>query len=302
MDELQKLYFPRANVRGQTVAIHESLQAALAAQDLPAAAKRFAGEAACATLLAAAALQFDGAVLLQIEGDGPVRLLVVEVRPDSGYRVMVKMRDDFVAGSLADDASMQTLVNASGRGRCALILDMRGRSRDEQPYQGVVALEGKNLGEALEAYFRQSEQVETVIRLAADDKAAGGVMLQKMPVTGGKDIEDYDPEGWNRLKLFVDTVKADELLTLSPEDVNRRLFWEESPLVVGQATPQFRCACSDERFAAIVRSLGREEVESILAERGQVEIACRFCGRKKVFDKIDVEAIFAGASGAPAQA
>ena len=302
MDELQKLYFPRANVRGQTVAVHESLQAALAAQALPAAAQRLAGEAAAATLLAAAALQFDGSVLLQIEGDGPVRLLVVEVRPDSSYRVMVKMRDDFQPASLTDDASLKELVNVGGKGRCALILDMRGRSRDEQPYQGVVALEGKDLGEALEAYFKQSEQIETVIRLAADGKAAGGVMLQRMATTGGKAAQDFDPDGWDRLKVFVDTVKADEILTLKPEELNRRLFWEDSPLVTKELNPAFRCACSDERFAAIVRSLGRREVEEILAEQGKVEVACRFCGRKKVFDKIDVESIFANASTPPAQA
>ena len=176
MDELQKLLFSRANVRGETVAIHESLARALEHQGLPVAARRLAGEACAAALLAAAALQFDGTVLLQIDGDGPVRLLVAEVRKDLSYRVSVRMRDN--AGDIDPNADLTTLVNANGRGRCAFILDMTGRTRDQQPYQGIVPLAGASLAEALEQYFAQSEQVETVLRLASVDVAAGGLMLQ----------------------------------------------------------------------------------------------------------------------------
>ena len=292
MDELQKLLFARANVRGETVALHESLAKALEHQELPVAARRLAGEASAASLLAAAALQFDGTVQLQIDGDGPVRLLVVEVRKDLAYRVSVRMRDD--AHDVDPNADLTRLVNVNGRGRCAFILDMTGRTRDQQPYQGVVPLTGKTLAEALESYFAQSEQVETLLRLAADDESAGGVMLQKMPASGGKLPEDYVPEGWPRLRMFAETVKSEELLTLRPEDVNRRLFWEESPLVTFEAKPVFRCACSDERFDNLVRSLGEAEAEEILrSEGGQLTITCQFCGKKKVYDALDVKALFA---------
>lgn len=297
MDELQKLLFPRANVRGETVALHESLAQALEHQRLPVAARRLAGEASAAALLAAAALQFDGTVQLQIDGDGPVRLLVVEVRKDLSYRVTVRMRDD--AGDVDPNADLTSLVNANGRGRCAFILDMTGRTRDQQPYQGVVPLTGKTLAQALENYFAQSEQVETLLRLTADDVAAGGVMLQKMPASGGKLPEDYDPEGWPRLRLFADTVKSEELLTLRPEDVNRRLFWEESPLVTFEAQPCFRCSCSDARFDHLLRSLGEAEAQEILrSEGGKITITCRFCGKEKVYDAVDVAALFAPAQTA----
>lgn len=291
MDEIQKLLFSRANVRGETVALHESLAQALEHQALPVAARRLAGEAAAAALLAAAALQFDGTVQLQIAGDGPVKLLVVEVRKDLSYRVTVRMRDN--AGDIDPNATLADLVNKTGRGRCAFILDMTGRTRDQQPYQGVVPLAGATLAEALEAYFAQSEQVETVLRLAADDVAAGGVMLQKMPATGGQLPEDYDPEGWSRLRMFAETVKSEELLTLRPEDVNRRLFWEESPLVTFEANPVFRCTCTDERFENIVRSVGEAEIRKILrAQGGKFTITCDFCGKEKTFDEVDVAAIF----------
>lgn len=297
MDELQKLLFSRANVRGEAVALRGELAQALEHQHLPVAAKRLAGEAASAGLLAAAALQFDGTVLLQIEGDGPVRLVVAEVRPDFSFRVMAKLRDDADPASIDPNAKLQDLVNVHGRGRCALILDMTGRTRDQQPYQGVVPLEGDTLAEALEAYFAQSEQVETVIRLASDESAAGGVMLQKMPATGGKLPQDFDPEGWQRLKMFAQTVKSAELLTLRPTEVNRRLFWEESPLVTLEAEPKFRCSCSPERFEGIVRSMGREEAEKLLAEEGgRIKITCSFCGRSHEFDSLDVKAIFENAS------
>ena len=126
MDEIQKLLFSRANVRGETVALHESLAQALEHQALPVAARRLAGEAAAAALLAAAALQFDGTVQLQIAGDGPVKLLVVEVRKDLSYRVTVRMRDN--AGDIDPNATLADLVNKTGRGRCAFILDMTGRT------------------------------------------------------------------------------------------------------------------------------------------------------------------------------
>lgn len=292
MDALQKLLFTRANVRGETVVLGESLERAVVNQNLPVAARRLAGEMASAALLAAGALQFEGTVALQIEGDGPVRRALAEVRPGYAYRVMVELRSDVDPASLDANAGMTELVNVSGRGRCAFILDRANRPAEEQPYLGVVPLVGASFAEALENYFSQSEQVETRLMLAADDKAAGGVFLQKLPSEGGKLPEDYDPEGWNRLKLFAGTVRSAELLTLSAEEINRRLFWEESPLVTLEAAPHFACTCSKTRFEDIVRSLGREEAEAVVAERGAIEIGCRFCGAKARFDAIDVKALF----------
>lgn len=295
MDALQKLLFQRAAVRGETVVLHDEFNRALEHQHLPLAVRRLAGEVTASALLAAAALEFDGSVLLQIAGDGPVKLLVAEVRPGLLFRVSVTMRDD--AGEIKPDAGMTELVNAGGRGRCALILDQTGRAPDVQPYQGVVSLTGETFADVMTNYFASSEQVETKIKLASDESGVGGLMLQKMPLLGGKALpEDFDEEGWQRLKIFADTVKSKELLTLDPEEINRRLFWEESPNVTLEAKPVFKCRCSDEAVRNMVRSLGREEAEAIIAERGSIDVTCHFCGRTISLDAADVAALFAGTS------
>lgn len=135
MDALQKLLFQRAAVRGETVVLHDEFSRSVEHQHLPLAVRRLAGEVTASALLAAAALEFDGTVLLQIAGDGPIKLLVAEVRPGLLFRVSVTMRED--AGEISADTGMTELVNAGGRGRCALILDQTGRDPDTQPYQGV---------------------------------------------------------------------------------------------------------------------------------------------------------------------
>lgn len=295
MDALQKLLFERANVRGETVVLGDELEMAVKNQNLPLAARRFAGELACAALLIAGALQFDGAVALQIEGDGPIRRALAEVRTGFTFRVMVELRSD--AGEIDPNADLKTLVNVNGRGRAALILDRANRPAEEQPYQGVVPLEGKTFAEALEGYFERSEQVETKLALAADERAAGGILLQKLPGEGGRLPKDYDPEGWKRVRMFADTVKSEELLTLAPEEVNRRLFWEESPLVTFEAAPKFACSCSPARFDDIVRSLGEKEAEEVVKEQGGIDIRCRFCGASKHYDALDVKTLFTHAEG-----
>ena len=125
-------------------------------------------------------------------------------------------------------------------------------------------------------------------------------MLQKMPLLGGKALpEDFDEEGWQRLKIFADTVKSEELLTLDPEEINRRLFWEESPNVTLEVRPEFKCRCSDEGVRSMILSLGREEAEAIIAERGSIDITCHFCGQVRSFDSADVASLFAGAPAQP---
>ena len=300
MDALQKLLFRRAAVRGETVSLHEEFDRAVEHQHLPVAVRRLAGEVTASALLAAAALEFDGSVLLQIAGDGPVKLIVAEVRKGLVFRVSVTLRDD--AGDIDANASLTDLVNRTGRGRCALILDQTGRPADQQPYQGVVPLEGASFAEVMTNYFTSSEQVETKIMLASDDRGVGGVMIQKMPTEGGRKLpEDFDPEAWQRLQMFVDTVKSEELLTLAPEEINRRLFWEEEPLVTYEAKPVFSCRCSDEGVRSMIRSLGREEAEAIVRERGAIEVACHFCGTVRCFDEADVKALFSHEAHAKAQ-
>lgn len=293
MDAIQKLLFKQANARGQTATIDESYKRAFEHQpDVPPSVRRLAGEVAVAALLIEGALQLKGSVLLQIAGSGPVEFLMAEARDDFSYRITVRMKKGADASAVADDASLSDLVNVDGSGRCGLVLDPADRPREQQPYVALVPLVGETFSEALESYFKSSEQVETTIRVAADENSAGGVMAQKMPSDGGKLPEDYDEEGWSRIKLFVESVKKDELLGLPASEINRRLFWEENPLVTMEAAPSFRCSCSEEKMLDVIHQMGRDTALEMLTDKGVIEVACDFCGRKLELTREQVEKLF----------
>lgn len=290
MDNLQKLYFDKAAVRGETVVLEKSLAEALEHQNLPVAVRKLVGEMAVSALLSAGALEFDGSVVLQAQGDdkAPVALVVVDVSKDLTFRISVTMRN--WNDGIAETAGLRELLNPTGKGRCALILDAANRPEGEAPYQGVVVLEGDSFADAMREYFLRSEQVETTLRLACDGTRAGGVMVQKLPSSGGVLPEDYDADAWERIRLFTESAKAEELLTLEPEELNRRLYWEESPRITLEKPVAFRCTCSLERIERILLRIGKDE----LLKNGEptLTVTCRFCGRNYVFREEDIKKIF----------
>jgi molecular chaperone Hsp33 len=244
-----------------------------------------------------------------VHGDGPVKLAVAEAMSDLRFRVTAK-----VQGDVAPDARFDDLVNRHGEGRCAITLDPLDRQPGQQPYQGVVPLEspeGGPVGDVatmLEHYMRQSEQLETRIVLAANGEAACGLLIQRLPIEGagnlaGAEQAVIDEEAFTRLAHFASTLTATELLTLDTPTILHRLFWEEPLRVFEPQTPTFACSCSADRVRNMLRNLGREEAESILAERADIEIGCDFCGTQYRFDAVDVGALFASApspsSGSP---
>lgn len=270
----------------------EAWQQIIRNQDLPACIEKMLGEMTAAAVMLAASLKFDGALVLQMQGDGPVRLALVEVRTGLLTRATAQLR--VPVKDIDPNASFTQLVNASGNGRCAMILDMASRAVGEQPYQGVVAL-NDSVAETLKNYMTQSEQIETGVWLAADSTAIGGVLLQKVASTGGlaSDV-DVDPEGFNHLKTLAETVQEKELLELSADEVARRLFWEDNPNVLATLTPSFKCRCSKRGIELMVKSLGRDEAKEIIKERGSIEVRCEFCGTKYTLDAIDVATLFDG--------
>ncbi|MCF0254353.1 MAG: Hsp33 family molecular chaperone HslO, partial [Duodenibacillus sp.] len=181
-DSLVKLYFKNEGARACALRLDDSWRAAVGRQDLPAPVRALLGELTAAAVLLAAGLKFDGALIVQIQGDGPVKLAVAEVRAGLAYRATAQMRE---GAAPAPGAGLQELVNASGRGRCAVILDPAGRAEGEQPWQGVVALEGATVAAVIERYMAQSEQIPTRLWLAAGEAAAGGVLLQRVAAGGG---------------------------------------------------------------------------------------------------------------------
>jgi molecular chaperone Hsp33 len=245
-------------------------------------------------------IKFDGALVLQVHGDGPVKLAVAEVRSDLSFRVTAK-----VVGPVPDDARLEAMVNVHGKGRCAITLDPSRKLPGQQPYQGVVSLHGdrreplQRLSEVLEHYMLQSEQLDTRLILAADDRIAAGLLIQRLPVEGegnlaGRKNEDEIGlnESYNRIAHLAATLTREELLTLEAETLLRRLFWEETMTRYEPLKPRFVCTCSRERVGGMLKSLGRGEVDGIVAEQSRVEIGCDFCGRQYHFDAVDVGELF----------
>jgi molecular chaperone Hsp33 len=169
----------------------------------------------------------------------------------------------------------------------------------QQPYQGVVPLDGEDIATVIENYMLRSEQMDTKLWLAADDKVARGLLLQKLPrtVTNEGEVkqatEEEDLETWNRAVMLGQTIKQEELLSTDVQTMLKRLFWEETLRVYEPAHPQFFCSCTREKVGNMLKMLGREEVESALADLGELAINCDFCGKHYAFDKVDCTQLFA---------
>ncbi len=312
MSELHKFMFEGLPVRGMLVRLTDAWQEILRrrqeAGGYPAAVTELLGEMAAAATLMQANIKFNGALVMQVQGDGPVKLMVAEVQPDLGLRATAT-----VQGEVADDAPLSHMVNVLGQGRCAITLDPKDRLPGQQPYQGVVPLYGdrgeklEKLSEVIEHYMLQSEQLDTRLVLAANDRMAAGLLIQRLPLQGEANLagsgvarRDEDQigqnEDYNRIAMLAASLKREELLELDAETILRRLFWEEDvrrfdPLT-GADGPRFACTCSRERVAGMLRSLGQDEVASILAEQGQVEVGCDFCGAHYRFDPVDAAQVF----------
>lgn len=304
MSELHRFLFDGLPARGILVRLTDGWQEVLtrrasAGVPLPAPVQRLLGEMAAAGVLMHANIKFNGALVLQVFGDGPVKLAVAEVGADLAFRVTAK-----VVGEVTDDAGLKAMLNAAGGGRCAITLAPAARLPGQQPYQGVVPLHGddgqplQRMAQVLEHYMLQSEQLDTRLVLAADDRVAAGLLLQRLPPTGGGIDETLigRDEDFNRIALLASTLRAEELLGVDADTVLRRLFHQErltrfEPLV-GAAAPRFACSCSRTKVAAMLQSLGRAEVDDIVREQGRVEVGCEFCALQYRFDPVDVGELF----------
>ena len=310
MNELHRFLFEGLPVRGMLVRLgagwRELLQCREAVGGYPAEVRELLGEMTAAAVLMQASIKFDGALVLQIFGDGPVKLAVAEVRPDLGFRTTAK-----VVGAVPTGARLEALLNVHGRGRCAITLDPQQRLPGQQPYQGIVPLHGERreplqqVAEVLEHYMLQSEQLDTRLVLAADGQSACGLLIQRMPLQGeaelGRHREDdigRSPD-YQRIALLAATLTRAELLALDADTLLRRLFWQEPLRRYAPRQPRFACTCSRERVRAMLRGLGRDESESLIAERGEVEVGCDFCGAQYRFDAVDVGELFTPPSDQP---
>ena len=318
MSELHKFLFDGLPVRGSIVRLTDAWTDILARREAnrvtgawPVPVAELLGQMAAAGALMQSNIKFNGALVLQIFGDGPVKVAVAEVQHDLGLRVTAK-----VVGDVAVDARLPDMVNRGNKGRCAITLDPRDRFPGQQPYQGVVPLHGdrreklNKLSEVLEHYMLQSEQLDTKLVLAADSKVAAGLLIQRLPVEGGGNLagslvskanedEIGVNEDYNRIATLAASLTRNELLELDVDTIVRRLFWEEKVLRFEPQTPRFACTCSRERVANMIRGLGQAEADSIVAEQGEIDVACDFCGQQYRFDAVDAVQLFAAPGDQP---
>lgn len=312
MSELHKFIFEGLPVRGAIVRLTDAWQEMLARRAAntqhgayPLPVRALLGEMAAAGVLMQSNIKFNGALVLQIFGDGPVRLAVAEVQSDLTLRATAA-----ITGELPEHANLTAMVNVAGGGRCAITLDPQDKFPGQQPYQGVVPLVDEKdrplnrMSDVLAHYMRQSEQLDAMLVLAADDKVAAGLLIQRMPIQGEANLAgsgaaallDLDEE-YHRIATLAASLTPEELLSLDVDTVLKRLFWEENlarfvPQSGGDG-PRFACSCSRERVSRMLETLGRDEAESILAEQGQIEVGCEYCGQQYRFDAVDAAQIFA---------
>ena len=311
MSELQRFIFEGLPVRGMLVRLtdawFEVLQRRQELGPFPPEVRVLLGEMTAAAVLMQAHIKFNGALVIQVFGDGPVKLAVAEVQPDLAFRATAK-----VVGEVPPGARLEALLNVHGQGRCAITLDPLDKRPGQQPYQGVVPLHGdqreplQQVSQVLEHYMLQSEQLDTRLVLAADDRVAAGLLIQRLPVSGGGNLagrRNEDElglsEDYKRIALLAATLTRDELLTLPADQVLHRLFWQEQVTRFAPRAPRFACRCSSERVRGMLRTLGREESDSLIAERGLVEVGCDFCGRHYRFDGVDVGEMFTPQANQP---
>ncbi len=289
-DTLSKFIFKHTPMKGGAVKLSTAWKAMRHYQQWPLSVTRLVGEMTAGSILLASSLKFEGSLIMQVQGDGPVRLAIVEVRNGLLVRATVKMNET----EAVDDAmGLKALVNAHGKGRCAIMLDPKDRRDGEPLYQGVVPLTGETVADALMGYMQQSEQIHTKLWLAADEESAAGLMLQQMPDFGGKDEElKNDDDSVNRIETLAATITDEELLTLTPQEVTHRLFWEEAPEYFEPLEPKFACTCSREKIEAMIRNLGEVEALQIVKDEGKLEVTCDFCGRTESFSAEDIVKLF----------
>ena len=273
-DRLFRFLFEELGVRGEIVSSDASWQKVTTIHDYPNLVAEQLGQALAAALLLSATLKFDGSLILQVQGDGPISMLVAQANDQQSVRGLAHWDDEIKAGDLS------TLF---GDGHLVITI----KPTNGKAYQSIVGLDASSLSEALESYFSQSEQLKTRLWLAVNGDKAVGFLLQELPAQAGK------PADWERIEMLANTITDDELLSLPAENIIHRLFHGESVRLYEPQPVEFNCGCSREKIEAGLLTVGYKELKSLLAEKGTVETDCDFCNQHYRFDAVDIEQLFA---------
>ena len=287
-DTLHRFQLENLHVRGEWLSLSQSWQEIQSTTDYPPAIRQVLGEALVAISLLADSLKFDGSLVLQIHGTAPVSMLVVQATSDGSIRGLANWQ-----GEISSNASFKELFqpvdDKNGNSRQGtMAISVEPSSTQGERYQSLVSLEGDSLAECFTQYFAQSEQLNTRLWLAVDDKTAAGLMLQSLPA---EEVQTQS-DGWNHASILADTIKDEELLELPAQELLHRLYHEEDLRIYDAKSIRFECTCSQEKIEHTVRSIGEEEANSIIAEQGSVTVDCDFCNTNYVLDSVDVTRLF----------
>ena len=272
-DRITPFVFDSLPVRGALISLSRSWRRMLRDHDYEELIRDTLGHAAAATGLIAQSLKFDGAITLQIQGSGGLRMLVMQCTSELELRGMA---------SADEDAAAKTFGDLIQDAHCAITVDT-----GERPYQGIVEIERSSLADSLENYFARSVQVPSHVALVSDESLSGGILLQQMPGQQGLDDDD-----WNRLGYLAATLRTRDLGAANGVGLIGNIFAEDDVRVFEPKPVVFRCRCSRGRAEEVLRMLGESETREVLAERGQVDVTCEYCGRRREFDPIDISGLF----------
>lgn len=277
MNQRTRFIFDQMPIRGLHVQAQEVWQHIVARKNYPVAIRRALGELLAAGALLSSNLKIDGTLIVQVQGRGILKMLVVEATSEHTLRATARWDE---TAAIADDANLAQLLGDDG------VFVLTVQPKNSEPWQGVVPLEGSSIAEMLMNYMARSEQLETRIMLAADDQQIGGLLLQRLPE------ETLDNDAWQHICTLADTLTAAELLNLDAQNVLYRLFHETPPRVFPAENLEFACTCSRGKVSDMLLLLGGEEVGSVVAQEGSITVDCDFCHEQYTFDEQDVHALF----------
>ena len=279
-DQLYRYLFEHHQVRGELVQLDQTFRHMVAAQEYPAPVRQLLGELLVATSLLTATLKFEGSITVQLQGNGPVSLAVINGDHLQQLRGVARWQ-----GELPTEPDLKARV---GDGHLVITITPEEGER----YQGIVSLESDSLPSSLESYFAQSEQLATRIWIRTGgttaEPLAAGMLLQELPASNEQHAEEFD-----HLSKLTDTIKDEELFTLPAEEILYRLYHEEEVRLFAPQQIQFRCTCSRERSEQALLQIGKVEVDAMIHEQGQIDMHCDYCGTHYRFDAIDAQALFA---------
>ena len=286
-DAITRFVFERAPVRGAWVTLDATSRAILDSHPYPPALRRVLAELLAASTLLASTLKFEGSLIVQLQGSGPVQLLVVECNDALELRATAQW-DARRTAAFGPDATLAELAGGATQGRLVITLDPKGNGT---LYQGIVTLETTSVASLIEHYLATSEQLASRLVLATDAGRAAGLLVQRLPGAAPRGTGPDDT--WTRASDRMS--QLDPVVLLAPGSAQSLLahsFPHDDVRVFAPKRVAFRCSCSRERVERALRIAGMAEIESILAERGDVEVTCEFCNRSYVFAPVEARAVF----------